>query len=60
MSLSYLRYIDHIFIKWNGKKEQLITFINELNKNKTIKFGYKISSQKMLLINTILYKDKKK
>ena len=32
MVLLYLRYIDGIFIIWNEKKEQLITFINKLNK----------------------------
>ena len=59
IALSYLRYIDDIFIIWKGTKEQSITFINELNKNhKTIKFEYEISSQKIPFLDTMVYKEK--
>ena len=59
MVLLYLRYIDDIFIIWNEKKEQLITFINKLNKkHKKIKFEYKISFQKILSLDTMVYQYK--
>ena len=32
MFLLYFRYTDEIFIIWKRRKEQLITFINGLNK----------------------------
>ena len=55
----YLRCIDDIFIIWKGTKEQLITFINELNKkHKAIKFEYEISSQKIKFLDTMVYRDK--
>ena len=39
------RYIHNIFMIWNGTTEELILFINDLNKkHKTIKFDYKIST----------------
>ena len=48
MSLLYLRYINDIFIIWEGTNEQSITFINKSNKkHKTIKSEYKISLQKI-------------
>ena len=46
-ALQFLRYINNIFMIWNGTKEQLI-FIDELNKkHKTIKFDYKISTKQI-------------
>ena len=59
MVLLYLRYIDGIFIIWNEKKEQLITFINKLNKkHKKIKFEYEISFQKISSLDTMVYQYK--
>ena len=38
-ALLFLRYIDDIFMIWNGTNEELILFIDEVNKkHKTIKF----------------------
>ena len=40
-ALLFLRYIDDIFMIWNETAEELILFIDELNKkHKTIKFDY--------------------
>ena len=59
MTLLYFRYIDDLLIIWKGTKEQLITFITELNrKHKTIKFEYEISSQKIPFSDTMVDKDK--
>ena len=59
MALLYLRYMDDIFIIWKRTKEQVITFMNELNKkHKTIKFECEISSQKILFLDTMVCKDK--
>ena len=42
-ALLFLRYTDNVFMAWNGTKEELISFIDELNKKHiTIKFYYKI------------------
>ena len=58
-ALLFLRYIDDIFMIWNGTKEELISFIEELNKkHKTIKFDYKISANKIEFLDTMVYKDK--
>ena len=38
-ALLFQRYIDDIFMIWNGANEELVLFIDELNKkHKTIKF----------------------
>ena len=45
-ALLFPRYIDDIFMIWNGNAEELILFIDEVNKkHKTIKFDYKMSTK---------------
>ena len=55
-SLSYLRLIDDIFFIWTGAKDQLITFLTDLNtKQISIKFEYKISRSSIPFIGTEVY-----
>ena len=43
---------------WSGTKEELISFIDELNKkNKTIKFDYKIFAKQTEFLDAMAYKD---
>ena len=56
--LLFLRYVDNIFMIWNGPKMKLISFIDELNWNhKTIKSDYKISTKQIEFLDTMVYKD---
>ena len=55
-SLSYLRFIDVIFFIWTDGKDQLITFLNELNtKHNCIKFEYVISQSSIRFLNLEVY-----
>ena len=46
---------------WKGAEAELMTFIKVLNeKHKTFKFDFEISPRKVLFLETILYKDKKR
>ena len=57
-ALLFLRYIDNIFMIWNGTIEELILFIDEPNKkHKTIKFDYKISTKQIEFLDTMVYRD---
>ena len=50
--------MDNIFMIWNGTKEELISFRDELNeKHKAIKFDYKISTKQIEFLNTMVYRD---
>ena len=56
ISLSYLRFIDDIFFVWTGSKDQLITFLNNLNiKLNSIKLEYKISQTSIPFLDTEVY-----
>ena len=66
LSLSCLRFIDdiylficddiYLFFIWNGSKDQLITFLNDLNTtHNSIKFEYKISQSSIPFLNTEVY-----
>ena len=56
LSLSYLRFIDDIFFIWTGSKNQLITFLNDLNTNhNSIKFECKISQSSIPYRDTEVY-----
>ena len=58
LSLLYLQYIDDIFMTWNGRKDQLRKFIEELNMvHTTIKFDFEIHSREINFFDTAVYKD---
>ena len=55
VNILFLRYIDDIFIIWNGTTEGLILFINDINnKHKTINFDYKISTKQTEILDIMV------
>ena len=60
-ALLFLRYIDDIFMICNRTPEELILFIDELNKkHKIIKFDYKISTKQIQFMDTMVYRDQQR
>ena len=56
--ISYLRYIDDIFIIWNGTKQEFEEFIVYINNcHSTIKFDYTISNDEVNFLDTTVYRD---
>ena len=44
--ITFLRFIDDLFMIWTGIEEELLNFVNELNqKHRTIKFDFKCSKK---------------
>ena len=57
----YRRFIDDIFLLWNGSKKQLLDFIIRLNsRHPTIKFDFKYSKSSIEFLNIKNYKNKEK
>ena len=55
-SILYLRYIDDIFMIWTGTKQELLIFLENLNrKHKTIKFEHNISHSRTSFLDTLIY-----
>ena len=55
-ALLYLQYIDGIFMIWKVAKEELVFFINNLNKqHKTIKFDSEILSKTIPFFDTMIH-----
>ena len=53
LSLSYLRFTDDIFFIWTCSKDQLITFLNNLNaKHDSVKLEYKMSQSRIPFLDT--------
>ena len=45
--LKYLKFIDHVFFIWTGKKTYVVKFLNQLNtKPLSVTFEYKIRKEK--------------
>ena len=56
LSLRYLIFIDSIFFIWTGSKNQIITYLSNLNsKHNSIKFEYKISQSSIPFLDREVY-----
>ena len=54
----FLRFIDHLFMIWTGSEQELLDFINDLNKKlPSIKFKFKYSQTKIEFLDVLVYKD---
>ena len=57
-AITYLRYIDDIFMIWTASMDELQNFIQVLNsKHQSIRFEFNISTLKMEFLDVLLYKD---
>ena len=55
----YTRFIDDIFMLWRGTENELLEFVNNLNKtHPTIKFELKYSRTEINFLDIVIYKDK--
>ena len=56
--ITWLRFIDDIFMVWNHSKEELTTFIKNLNSfHKTIQFTMESSEYGLPFLDTFIYKE---
>ena len=61
LSNFYCRFIDNIFLLWNGSETHLLGFITRLNsRHPTIKFCSRYSKSSMEFLDTKMYKNKEK
>ena len=57
----YCRFIDDIYLLWNGRDTQLLDFIIRLNsRHPTIKFDFKYSKASIEFLDTKMYKNEEK
>ena len=56
--ITFLRFIDDLFMIWTATEEELLKFINKINqKYKTIKFDFKYTKAKIEFLDVLVYKD---
>ena len=54
----YKRFIDDIFVIWDGTREILFDFLSAMNpKDERIKLTYEISDSKISFLDLLLFKD---
>ena len=54
----YTRYIDDIFMIWNGTEDELDHFVKAINNvHQTIKFDLNYSYDEINFLDTVVYKD---
>ena len=54
----FLRFIDDLFMIWTGSEQELLDFMNDLNKrHSSIKFEFKYSQTKTEFLDVLVYKD---
>ena len=61
LTLKGLGFIDDLFLIWTGSEQELLDFMNDLNKkHPSIKFEFKYSQTKIEFLDVLVYKDHNK